>query len=162
MSTSTAMTGLDAISQALGAATPVATIPRPEPSKELTEVKEAPEIENDFQEARANIKELISQMMEHVPELVELTRQSQSDKMYNAAANFINAVGNLNISLSKLTKDIKRVPVPKGQPVQDAAPVQNIQHNTVFVGSTEEFLDMMEQRKRATPIEGDFVEVESN
>lgn len=160
--------GLDAISASLGAATPIATIPRPTQSKELTEVKEAPEIDDDYQEARSNLKELITQAMEMVPEMVELTRQSQSDKMYSAAATFIKAAADLNISMSKLSKEIKRVPQPKGTGIaEQPQQVQNIQNNTsVFVGSTEDFLDMMEARKKKeneTPIiEAEYIEVEKS
>ncbi|WEM34266.1 hypothetical protein [Xanthomonas phage X1] len=144
---------LDAISQSLGAATPVATIPRP--SQEIAKVdefKEAPEIEDDYQEARSNLKELITQVMEYVPEVVELTRQSQSDKMINAMANLLNTAANLNINLSKLSKDIKQAPKGKGvvagSPQEEVAQVSNT--TNIFVGSTEEFLDMMmEKDKRA-------------
>jgi hypothetical protein len=161
--------GMDAISASLGAASPIATIPRPQ-SKELVEVKESPEVEDDYQEARSNMKELISQAMEMVPEMVELTRQSQSDKMYSAAASFIKAAADLNISLSKLSKEIKRQPAPKGAPGQPETPLvqHNTQNNIVFNGSTEEFLDMLEARKKekkdaaaaALIVDADFIEVE--
>lgn len=148
------MNALDAISQSLGAATPVATIPRP--SQEIAKVdefKEAPEIEDDYQEARSNLKELITQVMEYVPEVVELTRQSQSDKMINAMANLLNTAANLNINLSKLSKDIKQAPKGKGMvpgsPQEEAVQAPGSTTN-IFIGSTEEFLDMMmEKDKRA-------------
>ncbi|USV40892.1 hypothetical protein [Xanthomonas phage BUDD] len=145
---------LDAISQSLGAATPVATMPRP--SQEVAKVdefKEAPEIEDDYQEARSNLKELITQAMEYMPEVVELTKQAQSDKMINALANLLNTAANLNINLSKLSKDIKQAPKQKGNtpgtPQEEVSQASG--HTTnIFVGSTEDFLDMMmEKDKRA-------------
>lgn len=157
---------LDAISKTLGAATPIATLPRPSvESKELVE-KEAPEIENDYQEARSNLKELIGQAMEYIPEVMELTKQAQSDKMINAAATFIKAAADLNLSLSKLSKEIKTKKPEKsnGQGGETSAPIQQItQNNNVFVGSTEDFLDMMEKRNREANgenvLEADYVEV---
>ena len=156
--------GLDAISLSLGAATPVATIPRPvaEPVKDLTPA-EAPEIDDDYQEARAIMKELISQAMEYVPEVMELAKQAQSDKMVNAAANLLNAAANLNISLSKLSKEIKTKKEVKGTavaPTGEAAPQGNT--TNVFVGSTEDFLDMLAERiknKDKPVIEGECTDV---
>lgn len=158
---------LDAISKTLGAATPIATLPRPSTeSKELVE-KEAPEIENDYQEARSNLKELIGQAMEYIPEVMELTKQAQSDKMINAAATFIKAAADLNLSLSKLSKEIKTKKPEKSNGQgggETPAPIQQItQNNNVFVGSTEDFLDMMEKRNRAANgenvLEAEYVEV---
>ncbi len=160
------MTGLDAISQSLGAMTPVASLPRPSQSTELAEVKESPEIEDDYQEARSNLKELIGQMMEQVPDLISITQQAQSDKMYSSAATFIKTVADLNISLSKLSKEIKQAPKREKQ-TDSQAPIQQVtQNNNVFVGSTEDFLAMMEDRKKAekekeNTIDGDFSEVDS-
>lgn len=161
------MNALDVISQTLGAATPVAQLPRPAQSTEMAEAKEAPEVEDDYQEARSNLKELIGQMMEQVPDLINLTQQSQTDKMYSAAASFIKAAADLNISLSKLSKEIKRPDKPKGSSNQpgEAAPVQQVtQNNNVFVGSTEDFLEMMEARRRSaleTAVDAEFVEVKT-
>lgn len=162
------MTGLDAISASLGAATPIATLPRPTQSTEMTEVKDAPEIEDDYQEARSNMKELISQAMEYVPEIMELAKQAQSDKMISAAANFLNTAANLNINLSKLSKEIKTVKQPKtvpGSSEQPAAAPQQITQNNVYVGSTEDFLNMMEERKKRrleeeAAIDAEFSEVD--
>ena len=161
---------LDIISQTLGAATSVVPIPRPtvEPSKELTETPEAPEIEDDYQEARQNLKELIAQAMESVPELVELARQTQNEKMYTALATFLTTAGNLNISMSKLSKEIKQPPRVKGGSVPEGeTAVQHVtNNNNVFVGSTEDFLDMLEARRKdkdegSKVIDGDCIEVET-
>lgn len=152
---------LDAISQTLGAATAISTIPRPEPSKEVA-VTESPEVEDDYQEARSNLKELIGQMMEQVPDLINVTQQAQSDKMYQAAASFIKATADLNISLSKLSKEIKRTKPERNQ--ESSVPSTVVQNNNnVFVGSTEEFLDMMEERKKSkliAPIDAEYTQVE--
>ena len=155
---------LDVISQTLGAATPVAQLPRPTQSTEMTEVKEAPEIEDDYQEARSNLKELIGQMMEQIPDLINVTQQAQTDKMYSAAASFIKAAADLNISLSKLSKEIKKPDKVKGERQQTGdQPVQQVtQNNNVFVGSTEDFLDMMEARRRkAETLDTEYVEVQT-
>jgi predicted component of type VI protein secretion system len=154
----------DAISTSLGAATAVAPIPRPTQDLAPPDAqKEAPEIEDDYNEARSNLKELISQAMEMVPELVDLTKQAQSDKMYSAASTFIKTAADLNISLSKLSKEIKQP--AKGKVQTEQVPVQQITNNNlVFSGSTEDFLDMIEEREKAKKeaiLDAEYVAVEN-
>lgn len=137
-------TDLDPISQALGTATGIASLPRPPAPVEKKESDEAPEIEDDYQEARSNLKELISQTMEQIPDLINLMSQSQSDKMISAVSSFVKTAADLNTSLSKLSKEIKRP--GKGSPgkVGDAevAPTQITNHHH-YIGSTEDLLRMI-------------------
>lgn len=133
---------LDPISSVFNTGVPVPLTPRP-----VKEETEAPEIEDDYQTARSNLKELIDQMMENVPDIISVMQQSQTDRMYNAAATFVKAAADLNVSLSKLSMDVKKKK-GKESPIQEA-PRQVTQSNTnVFVGSTENFLDILEKRRK--------------
>lgn len=157
------MNEFDPISKVLDTATPVGKLERPQLPAPDDEIKEAPEIDEDFQEARANMKELISQAMEQIPELINLMEQSQNDKMISAVSSFIKTTADLNTSLSKLTKDIKRLPKTHKNIQQDASDPSTIPTNTVFIGTTEQLLRMLNNRNDASQaIDGEFVEVERN
>lgn len=157
------MNDLDPISQALDAATPIGQLTRPTAHLPAPEdvPKEAPEIEEDFQEARSNLRELISQAMEQIPDMINLMSQSQSEKMISAVSSFMKTTADLNTSLSKLSKEIKRQPKSKDVAVagQNQPQTTSIE-NAVFVGSTEDFLRMLSDRKKQEAIDADFVEVE--
>ena len=156
----------DPISQALDTAFPIAQLERPKstallpaPTDEIE--KEAPEIDEDFREARANLKELITQAMDQIPDLMNLVQQSQSDKMISAVSGWMKTAADLNTSMSKLSKEIKRKPTPKQLPGSPDAPAQITQNNSVFVGSTEEFLRMLSERDKAPAIDAEYTEVQS-
>jgi hypothetical protein len=132
-------TDLDPISKALGLEVSVPLEPRPVVKQD----EDSPEVEDDYQSARSNLKELIQQMMENIPEVIAVMQQTQSDKMYGAAAGFIKAAGDLNISLSKLSLDVKKRPKTKEAP---QAPQTVTQNNTnVYVGTTEGYLQSLEK-----------------
>lgn len=163
------MNDFDPISMKLDVATPVAQLDRPvlpAPEKAVADAVEAPEIEEDFQEARANMKELISQAMEQIPDMINLMQQSQNDKMISAVSSFIKTTSDLNISLSKLSKEIKRQPKVGKEIKDDSSPAQvTHNHNSVFVGTTEDFLRLMANKQKeikdAEVIEAEYQEVKT-
>lgn len=160
------MNDLDPISKAFDTETPIGKIDRPGNQlipKPGEEVPEAPEIEEDFQEARANLRELISQAMEQIPDMINLMQQSQSDKMISAVSSFIKTAADLNTSLSKLSKEIKRQPkAGKGQTNEDSPQQVTHNHNAVYVGSTEDFLRMLNKRRLEDSVDAEFVEIKKD
>lgn len=160
---------VDPISKALGAATPISSLPRPVTDENLPatvekESEEPREIEDDYQEARSNIKELIAQAMEQIPDLVNLMSQSQSDKMISAVSGFIKTAGDLNLNLSRLSKDIKTPKYSKNGPTTPTGvPEAQTATNIVYVGTTEEILrKIREDRKNQPPVDAEFVEVKQD
>lgn len=157
------MNDFDPISQALDTATPIAQLQRPQVDNlpaPTSQPEEAPEIDEDFREARANLKELIAQTMEQVPDMVNLMQQSQSDKMIQAVSSWIKTAAELNTSLSKLSKEIKRQP-RTGKVTENGEPVAQVthNHNAVYVGSTEDFLRMLSKRSKEDALDAEYVEV---
>lgn len=161
---------VDPISKALNAATPIGSLPRPVVEENLPAVideSEPHEIEDDYQEARSNIKELISQTMEQIPDLINLMSQSQNEKMISAVSGFIKTAGDLNLNMSKLSKDIKTPKTVKGSNSSESSVGAPQSINAIFVGSTEEFLrKLREDRKAQTanlePVDAEFTEVTSS
>lgn len=141
---------LDDISSAIGTETGMVSIPRPEIAERTAE--------EDFHTARNNLRELIEQGMEAVPNMMMLMRDAQSDKLYNSGAAFLKMLADLNGQLLKQSKEnVKGMPkmeVPQG------STVTNIQNNsTVYVGTTTELL--REKRKRIAEEKAKELEQES-
>lgn len=127
---------MDIISNTLGAQTPVNYLQRPEQVQA--------DAQADYKIARTNIKELIDQGMETIPTMVQLMKEAQSDKMFAAGAKVLETLSNLNLQLSKLSKEEMTSEKPtEGQPKQT-----NIGTQHVYVGTTEALLQRMREQKR--------------
>lgn len=139
----------DPISAALGTETPMVALPRPEQTEQTAA--------EDFNTARNNLRELITQGMAAVPTMMMLMREAQSDKMFSSGAAYMKMLADLNAQLLKQSKEnIKSAPVP----VAPTGDVHITQTNHVYHGTTTEYL---RQRKREREeavdvIEGEVVE----
>lgn len=145
----------DAITKALGAA----EIPKDravidaqvmavtDQTKSLVEIKKDNQ-NADYDTARTNIKSLIKDSMSLMPDLVNLTREAYSDKMYKAAAEFVKTLADLNVSLLDLseTKDI--ISSTKKKEVTPEDPKKGT--TNVFIGTTEEMLDRISSSKEVS------------
>lgn len=142
----------DAITRALGAEekpkdlavidSQVATVT--DVTKSLTDAKK--ENQNaDYEVARSNLKSVIKDSMSLMPDLINLTREAYSDKMYKAASEFFKTIADLNVSLVELseTKDVtsnaKKKEVTPEEPKKGTT--------NVFIGTTEEMLDRISSSK---------------
>lgn len=140
----------DPISEALGTETPMVALPRPE----QTEATAA----EDFNTARANLRELIQQGMAAVPTMMMLMREAQSDKMFSSGAAYMKMLADLNAQLLKQSKEnIKSAPPAVAQ----AQNVNITQTNHVYHGTTTDYLRQRKARKLEEAedvIEGELVE----
>lgn len=136
----------DPISDALGAApnvpavvvnTSVARVT--DATKSIVDVKKDNQVE-DYEVARTNIKSVITDAMKLMPDLIQLTRESYSDKMYKAAAEFIATLADLNVSLSDLN-EVKETSGRSKDTSSNTPPPASNKPINVFVGTTEDMLD---------------------
>lgn len=137
----------DMIAQSLGADQPLAPIERPL-------VKDV-ERGADFDQTRANLREMIEQSMEALPDMFNTLSQMQDPKMYMAAATFIKAIQDLNTDLVKIHKDKSSSNDAQAQP-SIGQQTNNVTHNVVFHGSTEDYL---RQKRAKEVIDAEVVEV---
>lgn len=134
-------TKMDAISQLMGTATPVnmgreLTTTEPE-STDPDERKKA-----DFETARKNIKDIINQGMEIVPDMMNNVRLSESPKMYDSAANYLRMLSELNEKLVNINgKDGKSSNASSSE-----SPVIATQtNNNMFIGTLQEAMSLMKK-----------------
>lgn len=115
--------------------------------------KEDREAEEDFYITRDNTRELLEKGKEALDGILRIASASEHPRAFEVAANLLKTVQDMNSGLLKLHEQRRQlVPVP--EPEKKSEPT-NITNNNVFVGSTQEFLDMLEARDKDNIIEHD-------
>ena len=102
----------------------------------------ATKVTEDFENARANLYTLIASGGNALKEAIDLAAASQNPKAFDAVSNLINTLVNANkdlLTLQQMARDIEEQPGPE-------AP--NTVNNNLFVGTTEEALKMLKQRRK--------------
>jgi len=142
----------DAISKSLGVAEPKQLMSAETEVARVTDVTRTlvdAKKENqtsDYEDARTNIKSIIKDSMSLVPDLVNLTREAYSDKMYKAAAEFLATLADLNVSLVGLS-ETKEVSSSQKIKPEESKP-QEKREVKVFIGTTEEMLDRVSSQEK--------------
>lgn len=119
---------------------PMEIIESPKPSTEIVEVQNS-SVQNDFEEARQNTKQLIKKADTALDQLLLVANQSEHPRAYEVAANLIKTLGDLNkdlLELQKRKQDLTGEKKTADKTVIDKA---------VFVGNTAELLKMIKEKK---------------
>lgn len=112
-----------------------------EPKQEI--VVKNDDKEQDFQEARRNIKILIERGDEALDGILDLARNAEHPRAYEVAATLIKTLTEANrdlLNLHKQSKDIDGV-----KPIEGAPSTVN---NNLFVGSTADLQEMLKKKKQ--------------
>lgn len=155
-------TVMNSISDALGMLPLVLSTEQPHPEtqetlpvvmEEIELSKEDREAEEDFYITRENTKLLIEKGTEALDGILRIAAGSEHPRSYEVAANLLKTVQDMNAGLLKLHEQRRQlvpVPEPEKKAKDEASQVTN---NNVFIGSTQEFLDMIEAREQGNVIE---------
>jgi phage tail tape-measure protein len=117
-----------------------------EPPKTTTELVPVAEntnasIQDDFEEARTNTKQLIRKADTALDQLLQVANQSEHPRAYEVAANLIKTLGDLNKDLMELQKRKQDLTGEK------KGPDKTVIDKAVFVGNTAELLKMIKEKK---------------
>lgn len=107
--------------------------------------KEDKEAEEDFYLARENTKRLLDKADQALEGILRIADASEAARAYEVASTLINNIKELNSGLLKLHEQRRQL-VPVSEPEKPAT--TNITNNNVFVGTTQELLDLLEERDR--------------
>lgn len=119
---------------------PMEIVESTKPSTEIVEVQNS-SVQNDFEEARQNTKQLIKKADTALDQLLLVANQSEHPRAYEVAANLIKTLGDLNkdlLELQKRKQDLTGEKKTADKTVIDKA---------VFVGNTAELLKMIKEKK---------------
>jgi hypothetical protein len=125
----------------------VPTVPTPAPVVAAPQVmvkKEQPElIEDDFEQARSALKDMIKKGQTAVDDIMGIARQSDHPRAFEVTGQLIKTVAETAKDLLDLQKQKKALSAP----VEGEAPKQiGTQNNIVFSGSTNDLLKMLKQQ----------------
>lgn len=92
------------------------------------------EFNKDVTYAKDNIRRLIDNTMDAIPEMIDLLSESQSPMMYNAASAFVKTIAELNKTLIEVSK--------KGaEPAEGQTPATtNITQNNITYSNTTDMM----------------------
>lgn len=101
------------------------------------------QIDTDVNVARDNIHNALEIAKDAIDDIAILAKQSQHPKAYEALSNFLNTYVNIADSLVNVQTKKQRLQ-PKMDPKEEAT---NVTNNNIFVGSTAELQQMLENMR---------------
>lgn len=106
--------------------------------------KEEPEVlEDDFQQARLALKNMISKGQTAVDEIMHIARQSDNPRAFEVVGQLIKTVGDAAKDLLALQKTKKEISGTKNK--EDVPPQIGTQNNILVTGTTNDILNMINQ-----------------
>lgn len=101
--------------------------------------------EDDFEQTRKNIKEILEKGQDVLDGAIELAKISDSPRAYEVTATLIKTLVETNKDLLDIHK--KKKELTGKSPEQQPTGTTNVQNNTVFVGSGIELLELLKKNK---------------
>ena len=112
-----------------------------EPSKQevLSPDNSNKDVEDDYDYARRNLRDLIDSGMGDLDRVMEIARQSESPRAFEVATNLLKTLTDTNkdlLELAKKKKDLK----------QEKEKTQTVTNNALFVGSTADLQKLIQSK----------------
>ena len=136
--------------------TPIqAQAPVPAPVPQVVKKEESTElIDDDFDQARLDLKDMIKKGQTAVDDIMGIARQSDHPRAFEVTGQLIKTVAETAkdlLALQKQKKDLVALPAGTEQPKQIGT-----QNNIVFTGNTSDLLDMLKtQDEKIIDVEPD-------
>ena len=105
------------------------------PNQEVLEPSTNNEVEDDYDYARKNLRDLIDSGMGDLNTVMDIARQSESPRAFEVATNLMKTLTDTNKDLLELAKKKKELTQEKN--------TQNVT-NALFVGSTADLQKMIQ------------------
>lgn len=129
---------------------------------ELTQ--EEKEGEEDFALARANIKSLLEKGEGAFEQLCRIAEATEQPRAFEIVSTLMKTLVESNKQLLELHDQRRQLLPMVSVKKEEEEKKANITNNNVFVGTTEEFLTLMREKRaaeKANIIEGEVIEVDS-
>lgn len=115
------------------------------PSREVVEFeqpKETSDIDDDFEKVRTNISDIIEKGSGVLDDMINLARASDHPRAFEVAGTLINTLINANKDLLEIHEKKKKIAGKVQEPTSGS-----VTNNNVFVGSTKDLKDFLNNRK---------------
>ncbi len=95
------------------------------------------DVEDDYDYARRNLRDLIDSGMGDLDRVMEIARQSESPRAFEVATNLLKTLTDTNKDLLELAKKKKDL-------TQEKEKTQTVTNNALFVGSTADLQKLIQ------------------
>ena len=97
------------------------------------------DVEDDYDYARRNLRDLIDSGMGDLDRVMEIARQSESPRAFEVATNLLKTLTDTNKDLLELAKKKKDL-------TQEKKKAQTVTNNALFVGSTADLQKLIQSK----------------
>ena len=97
------------------------------------------DVEDDYDYARRNLRDLIDSGMGDLDRVMEIARQSESPRAFEVATNLLKTLTDTNKDLLELAKKKKDF-------TQEKEKAQTVTNNALFVGSTADLQKLIQSK----------------
>jgi|TARA_B100001094_G_scaffold313364_1_gene351081 hypothetical protein len=101
------------------------------------------DIENDYDFHRHNLHDLVEKGQDTLNNLIELAKQSEHPRAYEVVGQLMKTTGDLTKDLIEL-----QVTMNKIQNTKEGGPSKVVNNNAVFVGNTNDLLEVIKGKNR--------------
>ena len=97
---------------------------------------------NDYKHVRGNLRDLIDVGQDAIDGILSVAQDSDSPRAYEVAGQMIKAVADMNKDLMDLNKKMKVI-------TKDDTTINHNTNNSIYVGSTSDLQDLINQSRSA-------------
>lgn len=101
-------------------------------------------IENDYQNIRSNLYDLLDIGKDALADMLEVSRQSENPRSYEVLSNMMKQMAEINAQLMDTHHQKQKV---SGKPETKETPNNLTQNNVIFNGSTSDLAKMLNDMK---------------
>tara|TARA_B100000768_G_C11204450_1_gene343209 strand:- start:351 stop:785 length:435 start_codon:yes stop_codon:yes gene_type:complete len=101
------------------------------------------DIKNDYDFRRKTLYDLVGQGQDALQSLLMLAKESEHPRAFEVAGQLIKANADLVQDLTKLQIDMNKI-----EDTKEGGPSKVVNNNSVFVGNTNELLEMLKGKNR--------------
>lgn len=141
---------LEKIGESLGI--PFVSEEKKETSVVKIETDQSKQLENDFQQVRKNLKNLVSTGEEALEGILKVAQEGDSPRAYEVAAAMLKTVSEINKDILEMHHKVKQIEKPD-------VVEKNTTNNSIYVGSTSDLQDLINTaRSRKKVLKDETVE----
>jgi len=120
----------------------------------ITKEKMDKDLGADYREVRSNLKDLINTGQNAIDGIISVASDSDSPRAYEVAGQMIKTVAEMNKDLIDMHNKMKIIK-------KEETNVNNTTHNSIYVGSTSDLQDLINQSRSAKKaINNNIIDVE--
>lgn len=116
-----------------------------EEKKEIKSKNDA-QVEKDFDKVRDNLHEIIRQGTESLYHAIEVAKQSEHPRAFEVVGNLMKQLSDINVQILDVHK--KKQGILENKDEQQSGTTKNVTNNSIFVGTTNELLNMINDMKK--------------